>query len=87
MSDHEIQLTERDYYLLGVLAEEVRGHTQALRRYPEDGVVRLVRGGYLERVTLPAWNGREAKHYRITPKGRAAWRTHRFTDPKPSHEE
>jgi hypothetical protein len=87
MSNAKIHLTERDYYLLGLLTEEVRGHTHPWRRYSEDEVERLVRGGYLERVTLPTWNGREAKHYRITPKGQAAWQAHRFIDPEPSHEE
>jgi hypothetical protein len=44
----------------------------------DDQAQRLVRGGYLERITIPTVSGKQVVHYSVTGKGQAAWRAYRF---------
>jgi hypothetical protein len=81
----EIELTERDYYLLGLLVEGIRprdrrayrGHLP--RGCSDEQAERLVQGGYLYRVALdPNGTGKRGIRYSSTEKGLAAWRAYRF---------
>ena len=78
MSYKEIELTNRDYFLLGTLAERNGREGRFLHRYNDDEVERLVLGGYLEWEMSPVPDGTQAKHYSLTRKGQAAWRAYRF---------
>jgi hypothetical protein len=82
VSDEESELTARDYFLLGTLAERSRDNGRFLRRYTEDEVERLVQGGYLAWERFRAPDGSEAQRYCITEKGLAAWQGYRFTGPQ-----
>jgi hypothetical protein len=76
---NEQDLTEREYYLLGSLAEPPR-RNRDLDRYRAEAE-RLVQQGYLEKVATGAPAGKQVSLYRITHKGRAAWQAYRFTGP------
>ena len=71
MPHNEQELTEREYYLLGSLAEP-RARNRDLHKYTAEAE-RLIQRGYLKRGQFDG--------YTITPKGRAAWQAYRFTDP------
>lgn len=75
---NEQDLTEREYYLLGSLAEPPR-RNRNLHRYTAEAE-RLVQRGYLERGVTGA-PSKQLFLYRITHKGRAAWQAYRFTGP------
>ena len=71
MPQNEQELTEREYYLLGSLAEPP-SRNRDLHKYAAEAE-RLIQRGYLERGQFD--------RYTITPKGRAAWQAYRFTGP------
>jgi DNA-binding MarR family transcriptional regulator len=75
---NEQKLTEREYYLLGILAEPPT-RNRDLHKYTAEAE-RLVQRGYLERGVTGA-PSKQLFLYRITPKGRAAWQAYRFTGP------
>ena len=84
MGRKEFELTARDYFLLGTLAEAANSTDHLPYGCTDAHAKRLVREGYLERAATRAANGQEIVRYRITPKGRAAWDAYRFTeDPLP----
>ncbi len=81
MPHNEQDLTEREYYLIGRLAEPVsrgRRGKKGLDHFTDEAK-RLVQQGYLERAPtgVPVGNSR----YIVTPKGRAVWQAYRFTGP------
>jgi hypothetical protein len=85
VSHPETELTEKDYYLLGMIAEGVRYQGGRHRHKGElphgcsfDQAERLVREGYLEKMMFQAIGRQEVIRYAITEKGRAAWRGYRF---------
>ena len=86
VSHEDIELTERDYYLLGLLVEGSHSRRQrsAYRGHLPRGCTdaqaeRLVQAGYLESTVLhPDGSGQKVIRYSVTEKGRAAWRTYRF---------
>ncbi|ANY78447.1 hypothetical protein BB934_09575 [Microvirga ossetica] len=63
-------MTEREYYLLGSLAEPP-SRNRDLHKYTAEAE-RLIQRGYLKRGQFDV--------YTITPKGLAAWQAYRFTD-------
>ena len=71
MPQNEQELTEREYYLLGSLAEP-RTRNRDLHKYTAEAE-RLIQRGYLKREQFD--------RYTVTPKGRAAWQAYRFTGP------
>jgi hypothetical protein len=75
---NEQDLTAREYYLLGSLAETPR-RNKNFNRYTAEAE-RLVQRGYLEKVAIGP-PGDTQSLYRITRKGRAAWQAYRFTGP------
>lgn len=80
MHHQEHSLTEREYYLLGSLAEPPRHGIRDLHRYTAEAE-RLVQRRYVERVVTDGSGGKQASLYRITHKGWAAWQAYRFTGP------
>jgi hypothetical protein len=81
MSDGEIELTVRDFYLIGTLAEEWLHHgDRILKQFPAAEVERLVRGGYLKRAVANRPDGTLLIRYDVTNKGWAAWQAYRFRD-------
>jgi hypothetical protein len=78
LDGNEIKLTARDYFLLGMLAETAKGRDWLPHGCSDHQAKELAQGGYLERAATRAGNGREIVRYRITAKGRAAWRAHGF---------
>jgi hypothetical protein len=79
VSQEEAELTQRDYDLLGLLAEGNRlggRRTVPGSHLPlgctEDQAERLVQAGYLYRV-----RGKQGIQYSATKKGEAAWRAYR----------
>ncbi|QRM28691.1 hypothetical protein [Microvirga sp. VF16] len=84
MGRKEFELTARDYFMLGTLAEAANGTDHLPHGCTDAQAKRLVEEGYLERAATRAADGREMVRYRITAKGRAAWAAYRFTgDPPP----
>jgi hypothetical protein len=85
MSHEEIELTERDYYLLGMLAEETRYKGRLPHGCTRDQAERLARAGYLGQEEWKAVvpGGQPVTRYYVTEKGRAAWQNYRFIDPRP----
>jgi hypothetical protein len=76
---NEQGLTEREYYVLGCLAEPLRRGVTGVQRYTAEAE-RLVQRGYLERAVIGTSVGKPYP-YIITPKGWAAWQAYRFTGP------
>ncbi len=74
MSEDETRLTERDYYLLGMLAERQAQRGWLPRGCTDEQAELLVRAGYLERVAVSGLPG----PYAVTAKGAAAWQAYRF---------
>jgi len=72
------RLSEPDYYLLGRLAETVRGAGSLPRGCRESQAKLLEQGGYLKRVQHFGASGSHAVIYEVTPKGREAWQAYRF---------
>jgi hypothetical protein len=84
MSQEGIELTVRDYYLLGTLAEErVRHGDKVLKQYTAAEVERLVRGGYLRKAVASQPDETQPIWYGVTGKGWAAWQAYRFCDLAP----
>ena len=83
MGRNAFELTARDYFLLGTLAEAANGIDHLPYGSTDAQAKRLVPVGYLEHAATHAANGHEIVRYRITPKGRAAWDAYRFTDDPP----
>jgi hypothetical protein len=75
---NEQGLTEREYYVLGCLAEPLRRGVTGVQRYTAEAE-RLVQRGYLERAVIGTSVGNS--RYIVTPKGQAAWQAYRFTGP------
>jgi hypothetical protein len=73
---NEQDLTTKEYYLLGCLAEWSGYGGRRFHRYTAEAE-RLVQRGYLgwAATGVPIGNSR----YIITPKGQAAWQAYRFT--------
>lgn len=78
MPHNEQDLTEKEYYLIGCLAEPFGRGSKGLDRYTAEAK-RLVLQGYLEQAAAGAPVG--SSRYIVTPKGRAAWQAYRFTGP------
>ena len=83
LGHNAFELTARDYFLLGTLAEAANGIDHLPYGCTDAQAKRLVPEGYLERAATRAANGHEIVRYRITPKGRAAWDAYRFTEDPP----
>ena len=83
MGRNAFELTARDYFLLGTLAEAANGIDHLPYGCTDAQARKLVPVGYLERAATGAANGHEIVRYRITPKGRAAWDAYRFTEDPP----
>jgi len=83
LGHNAFELTARDYFLLGTLAEAANGIDHLPYGCTDAQAKRLGQEGYLERAATGAANGHELVRYRITPKGRAAWDAYRFTDDPP----
>jgi hypothetical protein len=67
---NERELTAREYYLLGSLAEP-RARTKDLHKYTAEAQS-LIKRGYLERKSFD--------RYTVTPEGQAVWQAYRFTN-------
>ena len=78
MPHNEQDLTAKEYYLLGCLAEWSGYGSRRLHRYTAEAE-RLVWQGYLERAEIGVPVG--TSRYIITPEGRATWQAYRFTGP------
>jgi hypothetical protein len=73
---NEQDLTAKEYYLLGCLAEWSGYGNRGFHHYTAEAE-RLVQRGYLERKATGVRIGRS--RYIITHKGRATWQAYRFT--------
>jgi DNA-binding PadR family transcriptional regulator len=81
MPHNEQGLTEREYFVLGNIAEPSRGQGNSMLHRFTAELERLAQRGYLERAVTGDPKGDQVSVYKITHKGRAAWQAYRFIGP------
>jgi hypothetical protein len=84
MNEETMKLSEREVYLLGVLAERndiIEVGPEKLPRGCDDSHVQaLLEVGYAIEKAYRLADGRDVRRYRITRKGIDAWRAYRFVN-------
>jgi len=87
MTADATKLSDRDIYLLGVLAECRDGWVIDTTRLPRgcstSQLQALVRAGYVMETTHRFADGNEAMAYYVTHEGISAWNSYRFVQPVP----